>query len=32
VNWHWSSDTSANIEPEMIERVTELVTGMIRQA
>ncbi|MDR3686381.1 MAG: M28 family peptidase [Coriobacteriia bacterium] len=32
VNWHWASDTSANIEPEMIERVTELVTGMIRQA
>jgi hypothetical protein len=32
VNWHWSSDTSANIEPEMIERVTELVTGMIREA
>ena len=27
VNWHWRTDTSANIEPEMIERVTELGHG-----
>ena len=32
VNWHWASDTSGNVEPELIERVSELVTGMIREA
>jgi hypothetical protein len=32
VNWHWNTDTTANIETELIERVTELVTNMIRQA
>jgi hypothetical protein len=32
VNWHWKTDTSRNIEPEMIDRVTDLVTNMIRQA
>ena len=32
VNWHWKSDTSDNIEPEVVERVTELVTHMIREA
>ena len=32
VNWHWSSDTSANVDPELIDRVTDLVTNMIRQA
>jgi hypothetical protein len=32
VNWHWSTDTSRNVEPEMIDRVTDLVTNMIRQA
>jgi len=31
-NWHWKSDTTDNIEPEVIERVTELVTHMIREA
>jgi hypothetical protein len=32
VNWHWPTDTTAKVEPELIERVTELVTEMIRQA
>lgn len=32
VNWHWKTDTSRNVEPEMIDRVTDLVTNMIRQA
>jgi Peptidase family M28 len=32
INWHWTTDTTANVEPELIERVTELVTNMIRQA
>ena len=32
VNWHWQTDTTANIEPELVERVTALVTGMIREA
>jgi hypothetical protein len=32
LNWHWKTDTSENIEPEVIERVTELVTEMIREA
>jgi len=32
VNWHWKTDVSANIEPEVIERVTELVSHMIREA
>lgn len=31
-NWHWKTDTSENIEPEVVERVTELVTAMIREA
>jgi hypothetical protein len=31
-NWHWKTDTSAEVDPEAIERVTELVTNMIRQA
>ena len=32
LNWHWKSDTSDQIEPEVVERVTALVTNMIRQA
>ncbi len=32
VNWHWRTDTTANVEPELVERVTNLVTNMIRQA
>ena len=32
LNWHWKTDTTSNIEPEVIERVTELVTHMIREA
>ena len=32
VNWHWKTDTTENIEPEVIERVTELVSHMIREA
>jgi len=32
VNWHWKSDTTENIEPEVIERVTALVSHMIREA
>ena len=31
-NWHWKTDTTANVDPQLIEQVTELVTGMIRQA
>ena len=31
-NWHWKTDTTDNVEPELIERVTDLVTNMIRQA
>lgn len=31
-NWHWKTDTSAEVDPEAIDRVTELVTNMIRQA
>ena len=32
LNWHWKSDTSDRIEPEVVERVTSLVTYMIREA
>jgi hypothetical protein len=32
VNWHWKSDTSDQIEPEVVERATDLVTSMIREA
>ncbi len=32
VNWHWKTDTSDQIEPEVVERTTELVTRMIREA
>ena len=32
VNWHWKTDTSDQIEPEVVERATELVTAMIREA
>ncbi|NTU71254.1 MAG: Zn-dependent exopeptidase M28 [Coriobacteriia bacterium] len=32
VNWHWKTDTSSEIEPEVVERATELVTSMIRDA
>ena len=32
VNWHWKTDTSDQIEPEVVERATELVTHMIREA
>jgi hypothetical protein len=32
INWHWKTDTSENIEPEVVERVADLVTEMIREA
>ena len=32
VNWHWKTDTSDQIEPEVVERTTDLVTNMIREA
>ncbi|MEI7813518.1 MAG: M28 family peptidase [Coriobacteriia bacterium] len=32
MNWHWKTDVSANIEPEVIERTADLVTEMIREA
>ncbi len=32
VNWHWKTDTSDQIEPEVVERATDLVTNMIREA
>jgi hypothetical protein len=32
VNWHWKSDTSDQIETEVVKRATELVTSMIREA
>ncbi len=32
VNWHWKTDTTENIEPEVVERVTSLVAHMIREA
>ena len=32
LNWHWKTDVSANIEPELVERVADLVTEMIREA
>jgi len=32
VNWHWKTDTSDQIEPEVVDRATELVTQMIREA
>jgi len=32
VNWHWKSDTSDQIETQVVERATELVTSMIRDA
>jgi len=31
-NWHWASDTSDNIEIDVVDRTAELVTDMIRQA
>jgi hypothetical protein len=30
-NWHWSSDTTENVQVENIERAVALVTGMIRE-
>lgn len=32
VNWHWKTDTSDEIEPEVVQRATDLVTHMIREA
>lgn len=32
INWHWKTDTSDQIEPEVVERATDLVTNMIREA
>ncbi len=32
MNWHWKTDTTDNIEPEVVERVADLVTEMIREA
>jgi hypothetical protein len=32
VNWHWKTDTSAEVDPEALDLATELVTNMIRQA
>ena len=32
LNWHWKTDVSANIEAEVVERVADLVTEMIREA
>ena len=32
VNWHWKTDTSSEIEPEVVQRATDLVTNMIREA
>ena len=32
VNWHWKTDTTENIEVEVVDRAAELVTDMIRQA
>ena len=32
VNWHWKTDTSDAIEPEVVQRATDLVTHMIREA
>ena len=32
VNWHWKTDTSDQIETQVVERATELVTSMIREA
>ncbi len=32
VNWHWKTDTTSEIEEEVVERVTALVTAMIREA
>jgi hypothetical protein len=31
-NWHWSTDTTDNVDADQVEAVTELVTNMIRQA
>lgn len=30
-NWHWSTDTADTIEPEVLERAVEFVTGMVRE-
>jgi hypothetical protein len=32
VNWHWKTDTTDNVEEEVVDRVTDLVTNMIREA
>jgi hypothetical protein len=32
VNWHWSSDSSDALDPELIERTADLVTAVIREA
>ena len=32
VNWHWSTDTSDAIDPDVVERATALATEMIREA
>jgi hypothetical protein len=32
VNWHWKTDTSDAIETQVVERATDLVTNMIREA
>ncbi len=30
-NWHWHTDTTDNVQPENIDNVVRLVTGMIRE-
>lgn len=32
VNWHWKSDISAELDPELIEKTAEFVAAMVREA
>jgi len=31
-NWHWKTDTAANVHPELIEKTADFVTQMVREA
>jgi len=30
-NWHWKTDTADTVEPEMLDRTIEFVTGLVRE-
>jgi len=30
-NWHWKTDTADTVDPEMLDRTVEFVTGLVRE-